>query len=43
MRHDEYAIKVELITALEGGRREWDSVLAAIDEYALVEPGVEGA
>ena len=35
--------KVELITALEGGRREWDSVLAAIDEQALAEPGVEGA
>jgi len=35
--------KVELITALEGGRREWDSVLAAIDEHALVEPGIEGA
>jgi mycothiol maleylpyruvate isomerase-like protein len=35
--------KVELITALERGRREWDSVLAAIDEHALMEPGVEGA
>jgi hypothetical protein len=35
--------KVELITAMEGGRRECDSVLAAIDEHALVEPGVEGA
>jgi hypothetical protein len=36
------ATKAELITALERGRRDWDTLLAAIDEHALVEPGVEG-
>ena len=35
--------KVELITALERGRRDWESMLAAIDDHAFVEPGVEGA
>jgi Protein of unknown function (DUF1706) len=34
--------KAALLSAMETARREWDTVLAHIDESALVEPGVEG-
>src|SRR5678815_4162431 len=34
--------KSELLSAMEAGRREWDTVLSQIDEQHLSEPGVEG-